>query len=227
VRRAAAEIGKEAPQVALHVKGLELPFHDPRCDTDGKAWALQYGTANRGMCHVNPHEVTILALYESFGFKKSDFEGIEEPYSEISKGKIAKWSQDYGTALNLMGLCNFHSFLVPACTPETYAEMLSLVTGWEISSQELLKAGERVFSLQRCFNIREGIRRKDDLIPERVRQIPAFGSFSNRPETAIKNYEAMLDEYYEARGWGKDTGVPTLKKLKELDLGQVTGQFTT
>jgi len=64
------------------------------------------------------------------------------------------------------------------------------------------------------------------LIPERVRQIPAFGSFSNRPETAIKNYEAMLDEYYEARGWDKDTGVPTLKKLKELELGEVAGQFT-
>lgn len=227
VRRAAVEIGKEASRVALHVKGLELPFHDPRCDTDGKAWALQYGTANRGMCHVNPHEVSILtAYYEAFGFKKSDFEDIEEPYSEIGKGKIVKWAQDYGTALNLMGLCNFHSFLVPACTPETYAAMLSSVTGWEINPQELLKVGERVFNLQRCFNIREGIRRKDDLIPERVCQIPAFGSFSNRPETAIKNYEAMLDEYYEARGWDKHTGIPTSKKLKELELAQVAGQFT-
>ncbi|GAH43977.1 unnamed protein product, partial [marine sediment metagenome] len=48
----------------------------------------------------------------------------------------------------------------------------------------------------------------------------------NRPETAIKNYEAMLDEYYEARGWDKHTGIPTSKKLKELELAQVAGQFT-
>ena len=222
VQRAAAKVGKGAPGIALHVKGLEMPFHDPRCDTDGKAWAIQYGTASRGMCHVHPHEPDILVgYYEELGFKESDFEGIDNPYSEVGKGKIVKWTQDYGTALNLMGLCNFHSFLLPACTPEKYAEILSAVTGWKISVQELMKLGERVFNLQRCFNVREGIGRTDDLIPERICQVPAFGLFSNRPETQIKNYDAMLNDYYEVRGWEKETGVPTLKKLKELELESV------
>jgi len=227
VRRAAEKVGKGASRIALHVKGLEMPMHDPRSDKEGKAWAIQYGTANRGMCHTNPLGPGVLCQrYEELGFKQGDFVGVDNPYSEVGKGKIVKWVQDYGTALNLMGLCNSHSFLAPACTPERYVEMLSAVTGYEISTLELMQLGERVFNLQRCFNIREGIRKKDDLIPERIKQIPAFGSFSNVAETAIKDYEAMLDEYYEVRGWERETGVPTSKKLKELGLEQVAKHLT-
>jgi aldehyde:ferredoxin oxidoreductase len=92
------------------------------------------------------------------------------------------------------------------------------VSGWEINFKEILKIGERVSNIQRCFNVREGIRRKDDYIPRRLMTPPEFGPFSNRSETEIQDYDAMLDEYYVERGWETKTGITTRKKLNELGL---------
>ena len=61
--------------------------------------------------------------------------------------------------------------------------------------------GERVYNLQRMINVREGIGRVDDQLPERARKMPEFGPYSSVAECEIKNYEQMLDEYYKARGW--------------------------
>ncbi|MEM4522899.1 MAG: aldehyde ferredoxin oxidoreductase family protein [Nitrososphaeria archaeon] len=221
VRRTAEYIGKGAPEIALHIKGLEFPYHDPRNSRTGKSWLLQYGTANRGMCHIHPQEPSVLrGYYTKLGFKESDWPGIEEPYREDGKAKIVKWCQDYGTIAEVLGVCKFYQYIPPAITPQKYSAILSSVTGWKISVEDLFKIGERVFNLQRCFNIREGIRRKDDLVPKRLCEVPAFGPFSKIRETATTNYEAMLDEYYEVRGWNKD-GIPSLQKLKELELEDV------
>jgi aldehyde:ferredoxin oxidoreductase len=112
----------------------------------------------------------------------------------------------------------FHSYLIPGSDPQRYPRILSAVTGWELDFEELMQIGERVSNLQRCFNVREGIRRKDDMIPERLKQPPAFGPFSDRPETQINNYDAMLDEYYLERGWEIETGIATDEKVKALNL---------
>ncbi len=69
------------------------------------------------------------------------------------------------------------------------------------------------------INVREGIRKADDQLPERVRKMPEFGLYSSVAECEIRNYEQMLDEYYEARGWGRETGMPTKEKLQQLGLG--------
>jgi aldehyde:ferredoxin oxidoreductase len=221
VRRAAETIGGRALEIALHVKGLELPYHDPRNNRTGKAWLLQYGTANRGMCHIHPQEPSVLrGYYTKLGFKEEDWPGIEEPYKEDGKAKIVKWCQDYGTLAEILGVCKFYQFISPAITPQKYAILISSATGWNISVQELFKISERVFNLQRCFNIREGMGRMEDLVPKRLCQTPAFGPFSKIPETATKNYEVMLDEYYIVRGWDRN-GIPTLQKLKELGLEDV------
>ena len=76
--------------------------------------------------------------------------------------------------------------------------------------------GERVSNLQRAFNVREGVRRKDDMLPKRVREMPKFGKWA-KPEAAIVNYNQMLNEYYKERGWNEN-GIPTKEKLKELGL---------
>lgn len=219
VRNAAGKIGKNSEEAAMHVKGLELPGHDTRSEDGGKAWAIQYGTANRGMCHVHPHEpVVIHACNEIIPEEFRDIEDRENPYSEKGRGKIVKWAQDYGNVINTLGLCNFHTYLVPGSDPIRYTKVVKAVTGWEIEFKELLKIGERVSNLQRCFNVREGIRKKDDFIPKRLMNLPAFGPFSSRAETEIKDYEAMLDEYYTVRGWEIETGIPTPEKLKELGI---------
>ena len=81
-----------------------------------------------------------------------------------------------------------------------------------------MDTGERVYNLQKMFNVREGITRKDDYLPKRVHKIPEFGMYSAATESEIKNYQQMLEEYYEARGWNQETGLPTKEKLQQLGL---------
>ena len=206
VRRAAEKLGKEASELAIHVKGLEGPAHDPR---SGKTLALCYGTANRGMCHIHPIEGHVWdAAKNDFGLIPY---GLPDPatvnnWEEEGKGKAAKILQDGGMLPDILGTCKFHFY--NGIGPTEYADLMTKLTGWDIGGEELLQIGERVFNLQRMFNTREGIRRKDDMLPRRILQIPEFGQFSSKPECTIKDYERMLDEYYEARGWSKE-GIPS------------------
>ncbi len=222
VKIAAEKIGKDAPKIALHVKGLEMPMHDPRA---GKSLAVQYGTANRGMCHIHPAETVDVEAYGAdfglvpYGLPKPD---TIDKYKEKGKADWIKLLQDASMSQDILGVCRFFSYL--GMTPDRYAKLYELTTGFEMTDKELIRAGERVSNLQRCFNVREGMRRKDDLIPERIKQIPAFGKFSDVKETAISDYEAMLDEYYEARGWNSN-GIPTREKLIELALEEIAEQI--
>jgi len=199
-----------------------MPYHDPR---PAKTLALQYGTANRGMCHVHPHETHDVVhtpewaeTLVPYGLPKPPIDG----YSEEGTGPITMIVQDAGMTMEILGLCKFHVWT--GLSLKRRATILSDTVGWDISDLDLMKIAERVSNLQRCFNVREGMRRKDDMIPKRLREAPAFGPFS-RKEAAIVNYEGMLDEYYEARGWDKKTGIPTRKKLEELGLKEAADQL--
>jgi aldehyde:ferredoxin oxidoreductase len=104
-------------------------------------------------------------------------------------------------------------------TLDNYAKILSSTIGWPLTDKDLIVIGERVNNLQRAFNVREGVRRSDDMLPRRIREMPRFGRWA-KPEAAIVHYEEMLDEYYRERGWDRD-GIPTVDKLSELGLDDV------
>jgi aldehyde:ferredoxin oxidoreductase len=216
VARAAEKIGDGAEEMAIHGKGLEAPAHDPR---SGKALAVSYGTANRGMCHIHPVEAM---AYDSgkvdFGLGKY---GLKDPdevprWEEKGKGKAVKTLQDGGIVPDIVGTCKFYMYL--GVTLDDYAEMLNHVTGWSVDGEDLLVAGERANTLQRLFNTRAGLTPEDDRIPERMKAQPDFGNYSGEPDCAIDDYRGMLEEYYEARGWSKETGKPSEEKLDELNL---------
>jgi aldehyde:ferredoxin oxidoreductase len=216
VKIASERLGKGSEEFAIQGKGLEAPAHDAR---SGKALAVAYGTANRGMCHIHPLEGM---AYDSgkldFGMVKY---GLPDPntvhrWDEKGKGKSVKILQDGLIMPDILSTCKF--FMYGGLNIDNYADMLSALTGWEIDGWELLKVGERVTNLQRLFNMREGFGRNDDLIPERVRKIPSFGIYKDEQRCAIKDYEGMLNEYYEARGWDLITGKPSKDKLRELGL---------
>lgn len=226
VKKFAEKVGRGAPALAIHVKGLDNPAHDPRSSRTGRLWLLQYGTATRGMCHIHPQEPSLLgSYYDKLGFTAQDWPGIDQPYREEGKAAIVKWAQDYGMTAEILGVCKFHQFAAPALQPDGYAALLTKVLGTETGGAELLRTGERVFNLQRCFSAREGFRREDDLVTGRFCQVPAFGPFSTSPETACTAYEQMLDEYYAIRGWDKESGVPSEAKLHELGLSAVAGRL--
>ena len=216
VKVASEKIGKGSEEFAIHGKGLEAPAHDPR---SGKALAVTYGTSSRGLCHIHPLEGM---AYDSgkLDWGLAEF-GIPDPNSverwdERGKGQIVKVLQDGLVLPDILNTCKF--FMYAGITLDNLADLLSASTGWDIKGRDLLEVGERVLNLQRMFNMREGLSRKDDILPERIKQKPAFGFYEKEQLCAIKDFEGMLDEYYEARKWDIKTGMPSKEKLKELGL---------
>lgn len=220
VKVASEKIGKGSEAFAIHGKGLEAPAHDPR---SGKALAVTYGTASRGLCHIHPLEGM---AYDSgkLDWGLTEYE-IPDPNSverwdEKGKGQLVKMLQDGLVLPDILNTCKF--FMYAGITLDNLAELLSASTGWDINGRDLLEVGERVLNLQRLFNMREGLSRTDDILPERIKQKPAFGFYEKEDQCAIQNFEGMLDEYYEARKWDLKTGTPSNEKLKELGLEKLS-----
>jgi aldehyde:ferredoxin oxidoreductase len=216
VRRAAEMLGGGAGEFAVHVKGLEGPAHDPR---SGKALAIAYGTASRGMCHIHPVEAMAWDKGKmDFGLMKY---GLPDPdsvgrYDERAKGEALRLLQDGLILPDVLGICKF--FMYAGITIDHLATMLTALTGEAIDGHELLAVGERVANLQRIFNYREGLSKEDDMLPTRVQAIPIMGKYKSKPDCTVKDYQSMLADYYRARGWDPETGAPKKTKLKELRL---------
>ena len=209
VKRASKIIGRGSERYALHIKGLELPGYDVR---GAKAHGLSYATAYTGADHNRGY-----AIQEIFG--------VPVPYAVDrfaveGKGRLCKWNQDVRTAVcDCMPLCVFPFDMgLAAVSLELMSELYESLTGLSMKPEEVLKAGERVNNIARLFNVREGFTRADDTFPARImdEEIPAGASKGQR--ISREDLEKMLDEYYEARGWDKNTGIPTKAKLLELGL---------
>lgn len=216
VRNAARLIGPEAELLAIHVKGLEGPAHDPR---SGKALGITYATGNRGMCHIHPLEGMAWDRGKlDFGLMKYGVPdpNIVERWDEAGKSHVVPLLQD-GLALpDILGTCKFYMY--GGITIDHWAEMIANLTGWDVDGAELLKVSERTINLQRMFNVREGITPKVDRLPERVLSIPAFGKYSTEGDCVTRDLDALLAEYYQTRCWDPKTGLPTLEKQQELGL---------
>lgn len=205
-KRASEKIGKGADKLAIHVKGLEGAAHDPRA---AKTQAILYGTNNRGMCHMHPFEGQV---YECSNIDCGlTAYGLPDPqtidrYGEEKKENIIKMLQDFGILPDILGMCKFYIF--EGLELADLAKIMAALTGWDINGNDLLDVGERVYNLQRLFNTREGIRKSDDMLPDRCLKLPEFGAYSTVNECEIKNYKNMLENLYTARGWNRDTGIP-------------------
>jgi aldehyde:ferredoxin oxidoreductase len=216
VRAAAARLGPAAEELAVHVKGMEGPAHDPR---SGKALAVAYGTANRGMCHIHPVEAMAWDSGKvDWGLTRHglpDPQGVDR-WAEEGKGRAVKLLQDGLGLPDILGTCKF--FMYAGVTVEHWAVMLQAITGRLTDAAELLVVAERVHTLERMFNVREGMGRQEDALPVRAGSVPSFGKYRETAECGITNYDAMLQEYYLARGWDPKTGIPTAGTLERLGL---------
>ena len=195
--RLAAKYGH--PEIAMHVKGLELPAYDSR-GFHGMSIAL--ATNNRGGCHLRAFLIGTEALDTPFAINR---------FSSKGKPGITKLYQDLTATIDSIGACLFTIF---ALNPELYANLVSAVTGIELDAKQLLKIGERIWNLEKLFNLREGLSRKDDTLPQRFlnQTLP-----SGHSKGITIDLEPLLDEYYTIRGWTKE-GVPTSEKLAELGI---------
>lgn len=205
VRKAAEKLGQGSEKFAVHVKGLEVPMHDPRAFF---SMAVNYATSPRGACHLhgNPN------LFERGSFKvpEAGLTHKQGRFDKEGKGLAAKVAQDVASIYNSMVMC---CFVLPYMNLHMIAEVLNLVTGFDYDRVELLKAGERISNLQRLFNIHCGMQRADDILPPRLLEPVQEGGAAGK----VPDLEYQLKEYYQARGWNAD-GKPTKEKLVELEL---------
>jgi aldehyde:ferredoxin oxidoreductase len=185
-----------APELAMQVKGLELPAYDPR---GAQGHALGYATSNRGGCHLRSYLIGPEVLGSPVLVDRDRPDG---------KADLVMLYQDLSAAMDCMVVCRFTNF---AWAVDDYAEMVSAGTGVELSGHDLLRLGERIYNLERLFNLREGFTAKDDSLPPRFfKPLPEGGS-RNR----VVHLDEMLPEYYKLRGWDEE-GRPTKDTLKKL-----------
>jgi aldehyde:ferredoxin oxidoreductase len=204
IRRAAQQLGPEAEKFAMHVKGLEPPYHDPRVLA---SLAVAYATSNRGACHRGCTHTMERTAMPGLGYPKP-----MDRLAHEGKGKMAAIAQNYAELSNSLKFCSIAMSVLDLPLLVTWT---NCVTGWDMDATELLRAGERTFNLKRLLNLSCGLTRADDTLPYRFTHEP-FESGASAGH--LPDLPKMLDEYYEFRGWDKD-GVPTTSKLSELGLG--------
>ncbi|MGD0021400.1 MAG: aldehyde ferredoxin oxidoreductase family protein [Smithellaceae bacterium] len=193
---------------AVQCKGLEFPMHDPRAY---HSMGLAYATAPRGADHNknDAYQVDSGTGHPDLGLEISDRWADDKAVS-VEKG------QNFRTLTDSLGICHFAQ--IPF---NLLIDMINASTGWNTTMDELLKAGERTFQLQRALSNKLGITAKDDVMPElALRPIPDGGQ-----EGHVPNMVKMLPEYYAVRDWDKTTGKPSKKRLESLGMPEIAASI--
>jgi aldehyde:ferredoxin oxidoreductase len=187
------------PELSMTVKGQEFPAYDPR---GIQGMGLAYATSNRGACHLRGYTVA------------SEVLGIPEktdPLVTDGKAGLVKAFQDATAAVDSSGLCLFTTF---AWSLEDIAPQVDGACEGEWTAERLLEVGERIWNMERDFNLRAGITAADDTLPKRLlKEAAKTGPAKGR----VNDLDKMLPEYYELRGWTHD-GVPTEATRQRLGL---------
>ncbi|MHB9057423.1 MAG: aldehyde ferredoxin oxidoreductase family protein [Bacillota bacterium] len=209
VARAAEKLGPRARKFAIHVRGQELPMHEPRLKM-GLGIGYTISPTGADHCH-NIHDTMFVKRVESIKPL-----GILEtmPATDLSprKVKTLKRFTDLKHTINSLGLCQFVSW-----DYSQQVELLQAVTGWTTSLLELSLAGERAANLARVFNVREGLTAAGDRLPDRFFQGLGNGAIAGT-KMSPKLAEAAKGEYYAMMGWDRETGRPSEAKLDELGI---------
>jgi aldehyde:ferredoxin oxidoreductase len=207
-KTAAETIGKGSMEFAIHVKGLEVPFHEPRYK---QGLGLHYSVHGTGADHITGvMDDAIGNLAEDWG---SLGEFILMPPSELSPAKV-RFAYEMGLWKemgNYLGLCAFVPWRLHEVTVAVTA-----ITGWQMTTWGLMKAVERGITLMRIFNLREGFTRDDDVLPDRFFTPPLEGPLKDTGiDPAV--FKECQEIYYQMMRWDS-SGIPTKGCLVALDL---------
>ena len=215
--------GKE---FAIQVKGLEMSAYDPR---GAFGQGLSYAVANRGACHLSAYPVALEALFE-----------LINPHSIQGKAEWTAFFENVFACINSLHTCLFTSFgylfespltkytpdfilgrlmqhlpqvAIPLTDVSIFTDLWSSATGIKISNKAFIMAGERIHTLERFMNTREGISRKDDTLPARML---VESRTSDREQWTVP-LDALLDRYYRIKGYDSN-GIPTNATLQRLNI---------
>jgi aldehyde:ferredoxin oxidoreductase len=203
VKVAAQKIGKNSAELAMQIKGLELSGYDLRCL---KTAALAAAVSFRG------------ADQSRSGAYALDIKGtVDRLKAETGRGKLVKDGEDIYNVLDSLIVCKNAKGTFDTEFADL-AKVYGIVTGFEVTPQQMREAGERIQTLAKLINQREGFTRKDDSLPYKILNQPVTDDGAAKGAVVTKEeLDLMLDDYYQARGWDNQ-GVPTKAKLAELGL---------
>jgi aldehyde:ferredoxin oxidoreductase len=204
VKVAAEKVGGGADQYAIHINGQEIPAHDPK---------LGYHYATTYRMDATPARHTQGAEGMAPPGILPEFDGT----SFAGRGEAHRIGSNFSHVMNAAGLCMFMYFALPAA--EAITEFMRAVTGWDVTTEELIKTGERIANMRHAFNLREGLNPLEFEVPDR--------SLGKPPQTAgplanvTVDEPTMVSEYLRAMDWDQETSRPSRAKLTELGLSDV------
>ena len=187
------------PELSMTVKKLEIPAYDPR---GIQGHGLNYATTNRGGCHVRGYMIAPEIL------------GVPEQLDRLATEGKSTWViafQNLTAVIDSLGLCLFTSFALNA---DDYRDLFNAIVGQAWTTDQVMQAGDRIWNLERSFNLKAGIDPSQDTLPKRLLEdpIPEGPTKGGQSKLAI-----MLPQYYQERGWDA-SGIPTKEKLAQLEL---------
>ncbi len=198
--RAAKHFGH--PEISMTCKGMAIPAYDPR---GIKGMGIAYATSNRGACHLRGYTPAAEVVGNVLGPSTAI-----DPLAWKGKGDLTVVFQNVHAMTDCLDVCKFSTF---SESLDTFAAQYSAMTGVQVTANDLLKAGERVYNLERYYNNLAGLREGSDVLPQRFVKEPSDGPGS---KGQVCELDLMLEEYYKARGWVN--GVVPEAKLKELGI---------
>ncbi len=221
VEKASEIVGKGSDEFALTVKGKELDILEHR---NNYAIALGNATSESGPDHTKwwpPYNPPISPSRLQKEYKEQGIDIDPNKVAQLKnpdeKAKFMKWKYDTGAVIESLPTCIFMVKEKLAIDYSIWNDILNEATGFDYGLDEMIQCGERIVNVERAFIAREGYRRMNDTIPKRMMEESA----SVHEPLKEADLDKMLDEYYEARGWDKETAIPTEKKLKEIGLEDV------
>jgi aldehyde:ferredoxin oxidoreductase len=218
-KTAIKKIGKESEYYAIKVKGMSNLHSDER---PTPSLALGIATSTRGADHLRGRPaIDLYGLPEDFleeiygGSMSSDYRSYE------GKSRMVWWQELLYAVTDSIGTCKFQTVFLAVHAPkwDEFSKLIHIATGMEFSRSQLMEIGERVYTIERMFNNREGFSRKDDNLPERYFEEPTPIGLPRVKGIKIDRakFEKMLDDHYNLHGWDTN-GIPTDETLKRLGI---------
>lgn len=222
-RHASQEVGRDSWKWAIQAKGLEQSAVDTRA---AKSYALAFAVNPRGPDHL------MTETFAEFGFTEESVDVIRKitgdgkyanPTLTEKRAEIVRWHEDVYAASEALGFCVFTSTAAFAVNPENMAQLFSLGLGVPFDEEKLMLAGRRTVTIERCFNVREGARREDDVLPWRMMNEKVPVGPNEGMITDQEMLDGLLDQYYILHGWDVETAVPLRSTLEDMGLADICG----
>ncbi|RJS89802.1 aldehyde ferredoxin oxidoreductase [Candidatus Bathyarchaeota archaeon] len=220
--KASKVVGKGAERYSITIKGQQMGLVDPRVMW---AWGLGFGTSTRGGDHLRTQPAGEYMFTPEEMEKYIGTAKASDRYGWEGKGMLVAWYQNIRAVHDSLEMCKYFFRGEPRLYVEFPPKVLTALTGFKWTYDHILRCGERIYNVEKAFNVKVGLGRKDDYLPERFYKEPYTKGPYKGAVMPKENYDKALDEYYRARGWDLKTSNPTRARLEELGLKYIADEL--